>query len=90
MDLEPCKTDGMEYVYITTPDWSPKEEYEQYTQLIKGYHYYVSEDQWNFLGEQLNFRGIPFNVYFKEDGSYTPRFGFGELDDFLKFIEERQ
>lgn len=90
MELEPCKTDGMEYVYITTPDWSPKEEYEQYTQLIKGYHYYVSEDQWNFLREQLNFRGIPFNIYFKEDGSYTPRFGFGELDDFLKFIEERQ
>lgn len=46
------------FVYITNHT-SPEKTYKNMIPNIKGEHYRVSEDEWNYLSQQFNISGIP-------------------------------
>ena len=65
---ENTKSEDINYVYITCPRWSPREKWETTIKDISGYHYYVSNEVFNFILDNYQTRSIPFKLYFSKDG----------------------
>lgn len=65
---ENTKSEDINYVYLTCPRWSPREKWETTIQDISGYHYYVSDETFNFILDNYKATGIPFKLYFLKDG----------------------
>lgn len=61
-EIKPLKeemaNENVVFVYITGPS-SPKQTWENMIPDIKGEHYRVSEDEWNYLCGKFNISGIP-------------------------------
>ena len=87
-EMEPLKTDDIEYVYISCPWWSPKERYDQQIKMIKGYHYYVTDEQWNYMLDSMNVRGIPYNICMKSDGTTITHKGFQSVEAIFDSFKE--
>ena len=65
---ENTKSEDINYVYLTCPRWSPREKWETTIKDISGYHYYVSNETFNFILDNYQAGGIPFKLYFSKDG----------------------
>ena len=66
---ENTKSEDINYVYITCPRWSPREKWETTIKDISGYHYYVSDEAFNFILDKYESTGIPFKLYYSADGT---------------------
>lgn len=55
---EELKNEDIVFVYITNPS-SPEKDYAKKIPEIKGEHYRVNGDEWNYLTEKFNIYGIP-------------------------------
>ena len=64
------KDDKTTYVYITCPRWSPTAEWNKTINNVKGHHYYVSDDAFEYMKQQGgNQGGIPFKIYYDKNGN---------------------
>jgi hypothetical protein len=72
-NIKPLKNEmadeNVVFVYITG-ETSPKTTYENMIPSIKGEHYRVSSDEWDFLGTQFNISGIPHYMLVGKDGNF--------------------
>lgn len=66
---ESSKTEDINYVYLTCPRWSSRELWETTIKEIGGYHYYVSNEAFNFILDKYESTGIPFKLYYSADGT---------------------
>ncbi len=64
---EEMANDSVVFVYITG-DSSPQSTWENSIPAIKGEHYKVSGDEWNYLGSKFNITGIPHYVLVNKKG----------------------
>ncbi|MDO3695238.1 redoxin family protein [Wenyingzhuangia sp. chi5] len=64
---EDYKDKDVAFVYITSPS-SPKTTYNNMIPSIKGEHYRVSKDEWNYLGDKFNISGIPHYLLVNKKG----------------------
>ncbi len=64
---EEMADENVVFVYITNPS-SPEKTWLNMIPDIKGEHYRVSTDQWNFLSEKFNISGIPHYVLVGKNG----------------------
>lgn len=58
---EELKEEDVVFVYITNQT-TPEKTWENMIPDIKGEHFRVSDDEWNFLSEKFNISGIPHYV----------------------------
>ena len=80
------------FVYITGPS-SPKSTYDYMIPAIKGEHYRVSADEWNFLCGKFGISGIPHYVLVGKDGNViNPKLGHLQNESLknllMKYIKE--
>lgn len=61
--------DVLVFVYITDES-SNKKSWNEYTNLLSGTHYYLSEAQKKYFSEKFNFDAIPTYVVFGKDGKH--------------------
>lgn len=77
------------FVYITNPT-SPEKTYNEMIPGIKGEHFRVSKDEWNFLSQKFNIYGIPHYALVDKTGKIvnTDLMHF-ENDDLKKLLVEQ-
>lgn len=74
---EALKDQNIVFVYITNGS-SPMETYKSMAPGIKGEHYRVNSDQWNYLLSKFNISGIPHHVLVNKKGEVvSPNFQTG-------------
>lgn len=61
------------FVYITNGS-SPKKLWEQNIQGIGSEHYYLTDEQWEYMMDQMGFEGIPSYVLYNKEGSLVNKF----------------
>lgn len=72
------------FVYITNPS-SPEGTYSNMIPDIKGEHYRVSQDEWNFFSEEFQITGIPHYTLIGKNGEVlNPHLTHGMSNDQLK------
>ena len=79
------------FVYLTGPS-SPEQTYKNMIPGIKGEHYRVSNDEWNYLCSKFNVTGIPHQLIVDKKGVVVNShfLGYGnelikrELEKYLK------
>lgn len=64
---EEMKNENVVFLYITGPS-SPEKTWNNSIPNIKGEHYRVSEDEWNYLIQKFNISGIPHYVLVNKNG----------------------
>lgn len=64
---EELKDKDIVFVYITDPS-SPETTYNNMIPDIKGEHYRVSKDEWNYLAQKFNISGIPHYTLVNKEG----------------------
>jgi len=64
---EEMKNENVVFVYITNPT-SPIQTYNNVIPDIKGEHYRVSQDEWNYLKSKFKISGIPHYVLVNKKG----------------------
>ncbi|WP_372753913.1 TlpA family protein disulfide reductase [Mariniflexile sp.] len=64
---EELKSEEIVFVYITNPS-SPEKTYQNMIPDIKGEHYRVSSDDWNYLKEKFKITGIPHYALVNKEG----------------------
>ncbi|MFV0565893.1 MAG: thioredoxin-like domain-containing protein [Flavobacteriaceae bacterium] len=69
---EELKGKDIVFVYISNPT-SPETAYKNMIPNIKGEHYKVSEDEWNYLCEKFNIAGIPHYLLIDKQGNIVAR-----------------
>ncbi|MBD0832394.1 thioredoxin-like domain-containing protein [Aestuariibaculum sediminum] len=69
---EELKDKDVVFVYITDPS-SPKNTYNNMIPNIKGEHYRVSTDEWNYLKSKFNITGIPHYLLIDKEGNIVKR-----------------
>jgi len=77
------------FVYITNQT-SPKQTYENMIPDIKGEHYRVSTDEWNYLCSKFNISGIPHYVLVDKKGAViNPNLSHMGNDPLKRELEKR-
>ncbi|TGV01387.1 TlpA family protein disulfide reductase [Flavivirga rizhaonensis] len=72
---ETMKNDDVVFLYITNQT-SPEGTWKNAIANIKGEHYRVSADEWNYLTEKFNISGIPHYVLVNKQGKVVnPKMG---------------
>ncbi|NDV67928.1 TlpA disulfide reductase family protein [Dysgonomonas sp. 25] len=61
------------YVYITNPS-SPKKAFDAKIEGIGGEHYYLSEEEWEYILDKYEFTGIPTYLIFDKDGKFVNKY----------------
>jgi thiol-disulfide isomerase/thioredoxin len=73
---EELKDEEVVFVYITNQS-TPEKTWENMIPDIKGEHFRVSTDEWNYLSEKFNISGIPHYVLVDKKGLVVkPNMGF--------------
>lgn len=73
---EELKDEEVVFVYITNQS-TPEKTWENMIPDIKGEHFRVSTDEWNFLSEKFNISGIPHYVLVDKTGHVVePKMGY--------------
>ena len=81
---EELKNKDVVFVYITNPS-SPEGTYNNMIPNIKGEHYRVSQDEWNFFSEEFQISGIPhYTLVGKKGEVLNPHLTHGMSNDQLK------
>nr|MBP6411213.1 TlpA family protein disulfide reductase [Pseudarcicella sp.] len=65
---EELKNEAIQFVYITN-DTSPIDTWNMMIPDIKGEHYKVSKDEWNYLASKFNIGGIPHYLLVDKNGN---------------------
>lgn len=65
---EEMSKDDVAFVYITNNS-SPENKWKSMISDIKGEHYRVSKDEWNYLSSKFNITGIPHYVLVDKNGT---------------------
>lgn len=85
--------DDVVFMYITNPS-SPEGLYNTMITDIKGEHYRVSQDEWNYLSNQFKITGIPHYILVNKKGEVVSnnvdiRAGHGNLKEkIVKYANE--
>lgn len=61
------ESDNLVFVYLTG-DSSPRLEWNKRIEKIDGEHYYVTDEEWNFLLDSFQFNGIPSFLLYDKKG----------------------
>ncbi|ETN93972.1 TlpA family protein disulfide reductase [Zhouia amylolytica] len=86
---EELKDKDIAFVYITNHT-SPKTTWNNMIPEIKGEHYRVSEDEWNFLASKFNISGIPHYTLVDKQGTVVKtKISLGQSNDALKALFEK-
>lgn len=92
-EIAPLKDEmkGQEVVFLyITNQSSPEKTWNNSIPNIKGEHYRVSEDEWNYLSQKFNISGIPHYVLVNKKGEIVnPKLGH-HGNESLKVILEKQ
>ncbi len=92
-EIAPLKDEmkGQEVVFLyITNQSSPEKTWSNSIPNIKGEHYRVSEDEWNYLSQKFNISGIPHYVLVNKKGEIVnPKLGH-HGNESLKVILEKQ
>jgi len=75
---EEMKNDDVVFLYITNPT-SPEKTYKNVIPDIKGEHYRVNSDQWNYLCSKFKISGIPHYMLVDKSGTI--------VNDALPYLE---
>jgi len=76
------------FVYITNPT-SPQSTWSNMIPDIKGEHYRVTTDEWNFLTSKFNISGIPHYVLVGKTGEIiNPNFGHYDIGNLMSKLEK--
>ena len=76
------------FVYITNPT-SPQSTWSNMIPDIKGEHYRVTTDEWNFLTSKFNISGIPHYVLVGKTGEIiNPDFGHYDVGNLMSKLEK--
>ena len=72
---EEMKNENVVFLYITGPS-SPEKTWNNNIPNIKGKHYRVTQDEWNYLTQKFNISGIPHYVLVNKNGEVVnPKLG---------------
>jgi thiol-disulfide isomerase/thioredoxin len=83
---EELKDESIEFVYITNPS-SPIDTWNMMIPDIKGEHYRVEQDQWNYMAAKFKISGIPHYVLVDKNGIVVnDKVYFASSNDELKKI----
>lgn len=86
---EEMKDKDIVFVYLTNQS-SPEQTYSAMIPDIKGEHYRLSTDEWNYLAEKFNISGIPHYVLVNKNGEIiNPKLGQHDNES-LKVILEKE
>ena len=76
------------FVYIASIS-SPKKLWEEMIQGIGGEHYYIPEEERDYMSEQFDFSGIPTYLFFDTNGKLQHKItAYPGNEEMLKMIEE--
>lgn len=64
------ESDNLVFVYITGES-SPQLEWHKHIKKIDGEHYYVTDEEWNFLLDSFQFQSIPSFLLFDKKGALS-------------------
>lgn len=77
------------FVYITNPT-SPEKTYTKMIPDIKGEHFRVTADEWNYLTQKFNINGIPHYVLVNKNGkTINPNLDQMGNDELKKLLTEQ-
>jgi len=86
---EEMKDKDVAFVYLTNQS-SPEGTWSGMIPNIKGEHYRLSTDEWNYLSSKFNITGIPHYVLVNKKGEVVnPKLGFMSNESIKKVIEEQ-
>lgn len=69
---EEMKDDNVVFLYITNPT-SPERTWKNSVAKIRGEHYRVTQDQWNYLTDAFKINGIPHYALVNKEGKVVKR-----------------
>lgn len=76
------------YVYITSVS-SPKKIWEQKVPIIRGEHYYLTQEDWEYIMESFGFSGIPTYLLYNSKGELKNQVtGYPGTDNMRQMIEK--
>ncbi|MEL1241309.1 TlpA family protein disulfide reductase [Flavobacterium flavipallidum] len=85
---EEMKDKGIVFVYLTNQS-SPEQTYSAMIPDIKGEHYRLSTDEWNYLAAKFNISGIPHYMLVSKDGQViNPKLGQHSNEELKKILEK--
>ncbi len=85
---EEMKDQDIVFVYLTNQS-SPEQTYSAMIPDIKGEHYRLSTDEWNYLAAKFNISGIPHYVLVGKNGEViNPKLGQYSNEDLKKILEK--
>ncbi|AOW09270.1 hypothetical protein EM308_06980 [Flavobacterium gilvum] len=86
---EEMKNEDVVFLYITDQT-SPEKTWNNIIPNIKGEHYRVSQDEWNFLTQKFNISGIPHYVLVnKKNEIVNPNLEHNANETLKKILEEQ-
>nr|WP_288834901.1 TlpA disulfide reductase family protein [uncultured Flavobacterium sp.] len=86
---EEMKSKDVVFLYITGQS-SPEKTWSNSIPDIKGEHYRVSEDEWNYLTQKFNVTGIPHYVLVNKKGEVVnPELGHHSNESLKKILEKQ-
>lgn len=86
---EEMKDKDVVFLYITG-ETSPLKTWENSIPDIKGEHYRVTADEWNYLTQKFNISGIPHYVLVNKNGEVVnPKLGFHSNEEIKKILEKQ-
>lgn len=76
------------FVYITSVS-SPKNIWEQKVPIIRGEHYYLTQEEWEYIMESFGFSGIPTYLLYNSNGELKNQVtGYPGTDNMRQMIEK--
>jgi thiol-disulfide isomerase/thioredoxin len=85
---EEMKGQDIVFVYLTNQS-SPEQTYSAMIPDIKGEHYRLSTDEWNYLAAKFNISGIPHYVLVGKNGEViNPKLGQYSNEDLKKILDK--
>ena len=86
---EEMKNEDVVFLYITNQS-SPDKTWNNSIPNIKGEHYRVTQDEWNYLGQKFNISGIPHYVLVNKKGEVVnPKLGHNSNEGLKKILEQQ-
>ena len=81
-------TDDLVFVYVAAQN-SSIQEWEKHIENLDGEHYYVSNEQWDYLLESLDFSSVPTYLFYNSEGNLvTKKIGITKPSEMKETIED--
>jgi thiol-disulfide isomerase/thioredoxin len=91
-EIEPMKQDMKDkhvvFIYITGPS-SPIADFEKRKEKIAGEHYYLTQEEWDYIFKDIDSNSIPTYLIYDVDGTLKNKsIGFPGVEEMQKRIED--